>query len=202
MGLLRVKLGRSCFSDKFQIKSHQISSDPKQDGSGESCGRQTTGLSKTSVHHVGRREMCFARFPWRPHRAAYKTIMTSSPRPQGHQNSAHPPGFSSIVALGGVAQPDVHPENVSFPIISGLLRSAKIGLASKGMTHGMTKLLCLSVRLGLYPTDICWLRLIQALEKPGIRVRHRWLFPLQFCLAQHSEGGGKFENLHPVFTNP
>lgn len=72
------------------------------------------------------------------------------------------------------------------PIISGLLRPSKIGLASKGMTHGMTKLLCLSVRLGLYPTDICWLRLIQALEKPGIRVRHRWLFPLQFCLEQDS----------------
>lgn len=63
------------------------------------------------------------------------------------------------------------------PIISGLLRAAKIGLASKGMTHGMTKLLCVSVRLGLYPTDICWLRLIQAPEKPGIRVRHRWLPP-------------------------
>lgn len=61
------------------------------------------------------------------------------------------------------------------PVISGLLRAAKIGLAGKGMTHGMTKLLCVSVRLGLYPTDICWLRLIQAPEKPGIRVRHRWL---------------------------
>lgn len=83
------------------------------------------------------------------------------------------------------------------PIISGLLRPAKIGLASKGMTHGMTKLLCLSVRLGLYPTDICWLRLIQALEKPGIRVRHRWLFPVQFCLARDSEG--EWKNCFQIF---
>lgn len=102
---------------------------------------------------------------------------------------AHVLNVSATVALGGVTQPDVHPENVSFPPSSrGFLRPAKIGFASKGMTHGMTKLLCLSVRLGLYPTDICWLRLIQALEKPGIRVRHRWLFPLQFCLTQDSEG--------------
>lgn len=52
----------------------------------------------------------------------------------------------------------------------------RLGLLAKGMTHRMTKLLCLSVRLGLYPTDICWLRLIQAPEKPGIRVRNTWLF--------------------------
>lgn len=110
----------------------------------------------------------------------------------------HVLNVSAIVALGGVTQPDVHPENVSFPpIISGLLRPAKIGLASKGMTHGMTKLLCLSVRLGLYPTDICWLRLIQALEKPGIRVRHRWLFPVQFCLARDSEG--EWKNCFQIF---
>lgn len=87
------------------------------------------------------------------------------------------------------------------PIISVLLRPAKIGLASKEMTHRMTKLLCLSVRLGLYPTDICWLRLIQALEKPGIRVRHRWLFPLQFCVVEDSYGGKMFPNFYLVFTD-
>lgn len=77
------------------------------------------------------------------------------------------------------------------PIISGLLRAATIGLASKGMTHGMTKLLCASVRPGLYPTDICWLRLIQAPEKPGIRVRHRWSPPPPPAPLLDSEDGRK-----------
>lgn len=61
------------------------------------------------------------------------------------------------------------PEEASpSPIISGGFgERRRLGLASDGMTHRMTKLLCVSVRLALYPADICWLRLIQAPEKPG-----------------------------------
>lgn len=81
----------------------------------------------------------------------------------------------SYCTLGGVTQHDVHPDTPC----RGFWDWQRLGLLAKGMTHGMTKLLCMSVRLGLYPTDICWLRLIQTPEKPGIRVRNRWpFFPL------------------------
>lgn len=140
-------------------------------------------------------------FPWWPRCTAHKTIMKALKGRRG-TTTVHVLSVSAIVALWRSYTTWRSPWECFFPpIILGLLRPAKIGLASKGMTHRMTKLLCLSVRLGLYPTDICWLRLIQALEKPGIRVRHRWLFPLQFCLAQDSEGGAVFPNLHPVFTD-
>lgn len=72
------------------------------------------------------------------------------------------------------------------PSSRGFWDRQRLGLLAKRMTHGMTKLLCLSVRLGLYPTDICWLRLIQAPEKPGIRVRHRWLFFFPFAILSHA----------------
>lgn len=92
------------------------------------------------------------------------------------------------------------------PSSRGFWDRQRLGLLAKGMTHGMTKLLCLSVRLGLYPTDICWLRLIQAPEKPGIRVRHRWLFFFLCNSVSHkiqNEGKEKklFSNPHPVFTD-
>lgn len=181
----------------LNTKSHLISSDP----------RQTTGswkniLLKNLVSFVESRLMCFV-LPWWLRSTAHKTIMKASQRPQGHQKSARPQRFSYCGTWRSYTTWRSPRECFLPPIISGLLRPAKIGLASKGMTHGMTKLLCLSVRLGLYPTDICWLRLIQALEKPGIRVRHRWLFPVQFCLARDSEGEWKklFPNLHPVFTD-
>lgn len=91
-----------------------------------------------------RRLMCFV-FPWWTCRAAHKTIMKAL---KGQPNGA---GMSStvwaIVVLGGVTQHDVHPDNPSLTptcapaIILGISRPATIGLASEGMTHGMTKLL-------------------------------------------------------------
>lgn len=117
----------------------------------------------------------------------------------------------AIVALGGVTQHDVCPDNPSLlppappPSSWEFWDRQRLGLLAKGMTHGMTKLLCLSVRLGLYPTDIFWLRLIQAPEKPRIRVRNICLFfhflSLYFCLVQKNERGKKklISNPYPVF---
>lgn len=109
---------------------------------------------------------------------------------------AHILSSLSYCTLGGVTQHDVHPGNPC----RGFWDWQRLGLLAKGMTHGMTKLLCMSVRLGLYPTDICWLRLIQAPEKPGIRVRNRWPFfspSLPFVILSCTKKN--ISNPHPVF---
>lgn len=85
---------------------------------------------------VGRRLMCFV-FPWWTCRGAHRTIMKAL---KGQPNGA---GTSStvwaIVALRRVAQHDVGPDNAppaptptcTPSIILGILRPAKIGVASK-----------------------------------------------------------------------
>lgn len=142
---------------------------------------QQIPYKSNSVSFCGEAVVCFV------------SMVTPLPSTQdNNESSQRPPEYGTSSAFELLWCLELH--NLTFslrmpptPIISGFLRPATIGLASKGMTQGTTKLQCLSVRLGLYPTDICWLRLIQAPEKPGIRVRHRWLFPSQFCLTLDSE---------------
>lgn len=86
------------------------------------------------------------------------------------------------------------PPRTSF---QGFLRPAKIGLASKGMTHEMTKLLCLSVRLGLYPTDICWLRLIPGSGES--RDKSQMAFSLAILLSARFIRDGMFPKFLVLF---
>lgn len=147
--------------------------------------------------------MCFV-FPWRPRRTAHKTIMKAL---KGHQNSARRQRLSYCGTWRSYTTWR-SPREPPPPSSRGFWDRQRLGLLAKGWhTEWQNSCVCLSVRLGLYPTDICWLRLIQAPEKPGIRVRHRWFFPSQFCLVQDSEGKRErereklFPNPHPVFTD-
>lgn len=145
--------------------------------------------------------MCFV-FPWRPRRTAHKTIMKAL---KGHQSSARRQRLSYCGTWRSYTTWRSPPRTPS-PIISGLLRPAKIGLASERMTHGMTKLLCLSVCQASSLSD--WHLLAQA--HPGSReARDKSQTQMVFSLAILSRARFRreerekklFPNPHPVFTD-
>jgi len=109
----------------LNIKSHQMSCD-----TGQTSGSLRNILLWSLISFVGKLLMCFV-FPWWSRRTAHKTIMKALKGRRGTR-IVRVLSVSAILAHGGVTQPDVHPENVSIPpIISGILRPVKIGLASK-----------------------------------------------------------------------